>query len=119
MKSLVVVFAALAFMGCSTTKKQPDSSSAQAMVPAPVGQEVPKAVSPSSSDMLKKESCESDQDQRSLEVHKKAPGCELVYTKFGKSSTVASSKHGTKHCEDSLEKIIKKLEAQKFSCHES
>jgi hypothetical protein len=115
MKNITIILAAIGFMACSSPTKQSDATIPQATPPTPVVQKN----NPPSSDIVKKESCESDQDQRSLEVHKKDPGCELLYTKFGKGKVVASSKHGTKHCEDSLEKLVKKLESQKFTCHES
>lgn len=112
MRIFIVFIMASMFLGCASAKKQTDAAQTQTTPPAPVVQETTKNTAKSDVDVVKKEVCESDKDTRSLVVHKKKPGCELSYEKFGKSQVVSSGKYGTKHCEDSLEKIAKKLEAQ-------
>jgi len=113
-----IVLAALiitALAACSTPKKKSDSAS-KAKTSAPVVTKESKKADKASSDAVGKEVCESGKDSRSLEIHKKGAGCELSYSKFGKSSVVSSSQNGTHHCESSLEKIAKKLEADNFKC---
>ena len=119
MRIFIVFIVALMFVACSSAKKQPDAAQPQVTPPAPVIQDSSKSTPKMDADIVKKEVCESGKDKRLLEVLKKAPGCELSYTKFGKSKTVSSGKYGTKHCEDSLDKITKKLEARKFKCEAS
>jgi hypothetical protein len=113
MKGLVLIFAATTLASCSGAKTQPDVP----QTPAPQVQMTPP--SPPEAEILKKESCDSGADMRSLEIHRLPSGCELHYTKFGKSKVVSSAKHGTKHCEESFQKIIKELEDQMFRCEAS
>lgn len=62
--------------------------------------------------------CSKGKDVRTLHVGKKQPaGCELHYTKFNQTETVASSSVGTQHCESVKEKIEKNLKAAGFECH--
>ncbi len=61
--------------------------------------------------------CVSDQDTRIMEVKKtKMGGCELFYTKFGKTQSVATANIGTKYCKEVKERIQVNLEKAGFSC---
>jgi hypothetical protein len=117
MKKLIVFLAAVSAISCSTAKQQPEL----AQTPPPqktAAQETTVSTSKMATDFVTKEVCESGTDKRTLEVQKKSDGCDLTYEKFGKEKTVASGKFGTKHCQTSLMKIIKKLTADNFSCQE-
>jgi len=118
MKSLLSLLLVSLFMACSSAKKQPDITQTTAPT-TPVVQDKTSKAPKIDSDIIKKEICESGEDKRFLEVHKKPNGCDLSYKKFGKEKVVATGKFGIKHCEDSLNKIAKKLEADKFDCREN
>lgn len=61
--------------------------------------------------------CLQDTDSRTLEIKKgPASGCELVYTKFGTSKSVASSSSSDKHCREVRDKIFANLTRSGFKC---
>lgn len=100
----------LGFMGCSSANKQ-SSSQASSASPTPA-----QGSTNANPNLVKKTACKKGTDNRSLEADKKGGGCELTYTKFGKSKVVASSNGGVKHCEDAFAKILKILQGQGFTC---
>jgi hypothetical protein len=64
-----------------------------------------------------KASCTLDKDTRVIEVKKtEAGGCELFYTKFGESKSVASSGFGTQYCEEVKDRIESNLKKAGFTC---
>jgi|SRR6185437_15530724 len=65
---------------------------------------------------LEKVSCTKKQDTRVLDIIKDGPGCKLNYEKFGKTSAVATSMRGMKHCISSQKKIRTHLEHYGFKC---
>lgn len=61
--------------------------------------------------------CSSKGDVRVLDVREVDKGCELMYTKAGNDSIVATAQNnGTAHCETVAEKIKSKLTDAGFSC---
>lgn len=113
MKKLTIVLMTLMLVGCASAKKQttPDK-------PVTASATTTQAVAPASSESSggMKMACTKAGENRILEVIKKGPGCALEYTKDGRTSAVASSMHGTKHCNESRKKIRSKLELAGFSC---
>jgi hypothetical protein len=106
----IIILALLSFSSCAHTKTQ-------APVQAPVTPQPAVVQHPAASDAnASKVSCTRGTDVRTLEVVKKSAGCSLQYEKFGKTSSVASSDEGQKHCQDSQAKIRGKLEKAGFSC---
>ena len=74
-------------------------------------------VSPKADPMSNQSTCVSDKDTRIMEVKKtKLGGCELFYTKFGKTQSVATANLGTEYCEEVKERIQSNLEKAGFSC---
>jgi hypothetical protein len=64
-----------------------------------------------------KASCTLDKDTRVIEVKKTdGGGCELFYTKFGESKSVASSGFGTQYCEEVKDRIQSNLSKAGFTC---
>ena len=119
MKFLVILAMGAALAACSSPNKQTSTSDPQLPPSTSAVKVVQTPTSVIVTDLVKKEVCQASGDTRLLELHKKSTGCELDYTKFGKAKVISSSKHGTKHCEASFEKITKELEAQKFKCDAS
>lgn len=118
MKNLIVA-AAIFLAGCSTPRKQAEPEPAksvprtpQAIVPTPQPGPAPGIVSYN----VEKLACSKGNESRTLEVIRKAAGCELKYTKAGKSSFISNSAHGKKHCEQSQTKLREKLEKAGFQC---
>ncbi len=61
--------------------------------------------------------CKTAKETRELKViTTESKGCELHYSKFGKNSVVATSKKGTQHCDDVMNRIKTKLAEAKYSC---
>ncbi len=60
--------------------------------------------------------CKNGSDTRTLEVVAKDSGCEVSYTKFGETTTPASSVNGTAHCDSVRDRIKTNLENAGFQC---
>lgn len=60
--------------------------------------------------------CTSGDDERVLQVTPKGKGCEVNYTKFGKTASIANAANGNDHCEDVVRRVQKKLEGAGYSC---
>lgn len=62
-------------------------------------------------------SCVREKDERKVEVYALAPkGCEVMYTKDGKTDKIASSSVGMEHCKATADKIRKNLETATYKC---
>ncbi len=74
-------------------------------------------VPPKPKPMTNQSTCVSNKDTRIMEVKKtKFGGCELFYTKFGKTQSVATANIGTEYCEEVKKRIQANLEKAGFSC---
>ena len=60
--------------------------------------------------------CVLEKDKREVSVVAKDKGCEVNYTKAGKTSVVASDKAGMEHCEKTVAKMKGKLLAGGYKC---
>jgi hypothetical protein len=107
---MIFILALLSFASCAHTKNQPQTQAPATPQPA-VAQHVAAPIMDTS-----KMSCSKDSDVRTLEVIKKASGCSLRYSKFGKTTSASSSTVGLKHCQESETKIRTKLEKAGFAC---
>jgi hypothetical protein len=112
--SLVIVGTFVGF-GCASQAQK------NTMDPAPAGPEGPKilekkAETPTGSGPSKS-NCSSKGDVRVLDVREVDRGCELMYSKMGNDSIVATAvNNGTAHCEVVAEKIKSKLTDAGFAC---
>ena len=117
MNKLIIVNALMLIvaLGCSSSQKpvEPAPPLEAKVTPKPAPESASK---PSVAADEQKFSCTKAKDSRLLEVTKKGAGCALNYTKGGKDSEVASSKHGLRHCEKAREKIKGTLEKAGFEC---
>lgn len=61
--------------------------------------------------------CSMTGDERKLAI-KSTPvgGCEVLYTKDGKTNSIASAQHETKKCQDTFDKVKGNLEKAGFKC---
>lgn len=108
-----------AFMaGCASKKKVEEAAPAPAAQGKKATGAATKAATKAVSDMKTstETSCKSGSDTRVLAVKVAGSGCELHYTKFGETNSVASSQNGTEYCQSVLERIKGKLEGAGFTC---
>ncbi len=109
--------------GCSSAKKEVESTaagtSAPSAEPAKAVAEVKAASASKSNSMggLKMVECKKKGDDRKLEIVEKNGGCELQYTKMGKTETPATQMSGTAKCDEVLDRIHKKLTAAGYECN--
>ena len=61
--------------------------------------------------------CTLKNDKRTIEVVKAGNGCEVAYTKFNETKTVATSVNGTEHCEGVQERMKNNLASAGFTCN--
>lgn len=60
--------------------------------------------------------CMQGHDIRQLEILTKEAGCTLQYSKFGKNSQIALSRHGVEVCKDRLKQVRNTLEGSGYQC---
>jgi hypothetical protein len=113
LKKTLVILAVLSFVGCASSKSKPTSTQPNASATKSSSTSSAQAAPSAAPTKL---SCTRDTETRVLEIVAQGGGCSLNYTKEGKTSPVASSSHGTKHCADSQKKISTKLEKAGFKC---
>lgn len=106
----LVFLTALYFAGCANSEKKSTPPPIEKPAAPPTA---PKVVTPPNDQKL---SCSHGSETRILEIVKKGNECALNYTKAGKVTAVATASHGSKHCNDSKERIRAKLEKGDFKC---
>lgn len=109
---------AIVLAGCASANKNSSSTTATTSTPAAKSTSGTTTTAPAATAEKDagKVTCTKDKETRTLEVVKKDAGCSLDYTKAGSTKSVASSTHGTQHCNESLKKTRGKLEAGGFKC---
>jgi hypothetical protein len=115
MKKFLAAVSLCALAACSSAPKKDAAPAAPANPPA-TAQTATKAKTEESKPAAGSLSCKHGTDQRQAKIDKKGDGCEVEYTKFGKSKVVASSAKGVHHCEDALAHLKKNLTASGFAC---
>lgn len=60
--------------------------------------------------------CVHESDTRILQLQAHNSGCNLNYTKYGKTASVVKSANGTEACEKIEQRIRSKLESVGYSC---
>lgn len=123
MKRLFLISALAVFVfGCASkqaTSSKPNSgptaTTTAPQTPAPIEHKMAKADSETTSkDRI---ICKLDSDERLIEIVKTASGgCEVKYTKQGKTSSAASSAKGSSHCKHVSDKIKSNLTKTGYSC---
>ena len=117
MKSWNLLFSVVLFAACSSLVQKPATqpTPAQPIAP-PQAIQKPKAEDAGTPNLAKL-SCNRGNEIRVVEIVKQGNGCTVNYTKGGKTTSVASSAKGLKHCEDSQKKIQAHLEGAGFKCN--
>lgn len=116
---LITVFLTIALGACSSTKKEANHD--EASMKEKAEHTVDKAKGAAKKAMKKmsssEASCELKNDKRTIAVQETASGgCEVIYSKFGDSTSVASGSKGSSHCEGVVTKIKENLENAGFKC---
>ncbi len=118
------LLAGMMLAGCSGAPVVPpgapakDSASVPVSAPSPQPLASPNVVESSPRPgLLSETTCSRDQDERLLTIFKKGNGCVLNYTKFSRTHEIASSAHGSRHCESVREKTKKNLQDAGFACN--
>lgn len=112
---LLCLFIAALLAGCSslggseTVSLDASNSNSQGL---PTNEEEANASKPTE----RRDVCHRGKYERTVEVLLLEPGCEVRYTKFGKTETVAKSRRKAEHCIQVSQKIIKNLKAAGFDC---
>ena len=116
MKRLVFAVASIALglgsVSCSSSAKKAGAPEPQATASAPAA----SAKTAKAAEASVGFSCANGTDQRKAEIKKQGSGCEVEYTKEGKTKAIASSASGTQHCQDVVAKIQKNLLAAGYKC---
>ncbi len=118
MKTLLLI-AAMALVGCaSSSKKEMNEESMKVKV-----EETTKEVEMKAKSKMKKMkdsaqalTCNSGSDKRMIEVKSEDGGCEVLYTKNGETSSIASAKYDLGYCSKIQDRIVTNLTNAGFKC---
>lgn len=122
---LILAFLGLALGACSSSKKNSDeaaqSSEAQAEQAADqkskdTSDQAGKAKDASAGDLSETVTCKLGGDTRTIGIKSVDEGCEVIYTKFGESTSIASGSKGSGHCANVVTKVKDNLQNAGFSC---
>lgn len=112
MRLIVLTLSIAAFTGCSGTAKRDEAPKA----PPPANTEtaaVPANPGPSRSSII----CKRAGETRTLHIDKLQPkGCKLLYSNHSATEPVASSVHGTDHCDKVSARIQDNISKIGFNC---
>lgn len=105
------------FTACATdTKSSSGTDSTATAMEAEKVEAIPtKSVAKKTADIVV---CTVDKDERSIEVKSVGKGCEVFYTKYGETKSIAESNWGLAHCKKIQEKIKNTLVSAGFVCEE-
>lgn len=117
----ILVFTGMVIVGCSSAEKKTGSENqTTAAVPAQPSAASPVEAEKASVAKAKKApavSCAKGSSVRTLDLKATAEnGCEVLYSRDGKKSSVAQSAHGTQHCQKIMSNIKENLEKSGYKC---
>lgn len=116
---LIAVFLGLTLGACSSSKKNAEESATEKVEQAAEGaKETAKDAKDAAKAALDGEvTCTSGKDVRTIGVKAlESGGCEVMYTKFGEATSVASGSKGSDHCSSVVTKIKDNLQNAGFKC---
>jgi len=112
-KYLFVIAALLFSMACAQKAKKTEEEKTAAPAAASTEAQTKSADSESAG----KATCKIKGDERVIEVTKTSDnGCEVTYTKFGESKSVANAQNDMAFCQEKMSQIKGNLESAGFSC---
>jgi len=118
-KLFFAVVLGLTLSACSSSKKDVNESSAGEKVEE-AAKEVTKtaqeATSKAKAAVSGEATCKLGGDTRTIAVNSVDKGCEVIYTKFGEPSSIASGSSGSDHCVNVVSKVRENLENAGFKC---
>lgn len=119
-KVLTGVVVAILFAGCASSQKaNSETATAKTASAAPAAQH--SANAKAAAEKTETQAgliCTNGKDARTVKNIASKTGCQVMYTKAGKESEVASSSKSDAHCKDVVAKMRGKLEAAGFKCSE-
>lgn len=118
---LITVFLGLMLGACSSSKKSTNDATttteAQAEKAADKAKETADKTEKAANEGVSVEAtCKLGGDTRTIGVKSVDKGCEVIYTKFGESTSVASGSQGSDHCANVVTKIKENLQNAGFTC---
>lgn len=122
-KVLTGVVVAILFAGCASSQKaNSETATAKTASAAPAAQHSANAkAAAAAAEKTETQAgliCTNGKDARTVKNIASKTGCQVMYTKAGKESEVASSSKSDAHCKDVVAKMRGKLEAAGFKCSE-
>lgn len=111
MKSYLIILVVLVMAGCATNKENTKSAGSKTAKKEMVAGK--KEAKKPSAGAVK---CSLKTDARVLEIVAVKKGCELLYTKFGETNSIATAVNSVDYCQATQDRIQGKLEEAGFSC---
>ena len=116
----LAIFVMTVGAGCSGAKKKTDAVTPSPSAPtAEASRPDDKAASANAAGTkvtAQTVECINANETRVLAIEPKGSGCNLNYTKAGKTSSIAQSMNGAEYCEKTQQKIRSKLESGGYTC---
>jgi hypothetical protein len=113
-KSGVLILSVVVLASCANkAKKDAAPGAAKPTAETEAKKEIAKAKAAVGAGVV---TCTHAKDVRTIEVVAKDGGCEVKYSKAGKTTSPASSKAGDKFCHDKAAKMKTHLEGSGFKC---
>lgn len=109
-------------IGCASSQKSGEKSAENSKTTQSKMKKTSKKMKSSSSKMTADMTvdCSSGSDARKIEVAKSdSGGCQVLYTKFGNSSEIASAQSDPTYCEEVKDRVVSNLEGSGFKCKAS
>ncbi|HAG91356.1 MAG TPA: hypothetical protein DCL41_05765 [Bdellovibrionales bacterium] len=116
---LLAVFLGLALSACSSSKKNDSESKVEEKMEKAAEstkETAKKMVNEAKAKMDGETQCKLGGDVRTIGVKAVDNGCEVIYTKFGESNSIASGSKGSEHCVNVVSKVKDNLENAGFKC---
>jgi hypothetical protein len=120
-KHLMILVSVLGLAACSSSQKKETTTTATTKKEASKKSEAKKETQPAkkaeASAPAGAVQCTSGSDTRILDLKSTdSGGCELLYTKMGNTSTIASQGNGSDKCNEVKERVKGNLVAAGFTC---
>lgn len=118
---LITILLSLSIGACSSSKKSAEQKAEEAGAAVEQASKDAKDAAQTGKDKAKaalegETTCKNGQDVRTIGVSASGEGCEVMYTKFNESTSVASGSKGSDHCSNVVSKIKENLQNAGFKC---
>lgn len=116
MKNILLIVFAVFAVSCSTSNKKESSTTTTAPSPAAAPATPSTTAKPATKDGENSVLCKNGPDERMIKVQKQNSRCEVLYTKFKETNSIATSVSGTDHCDEVSKRVRSNLEGAGFKC---